>query len=80
MTSIMQRTAENTPTNEAALRGMPTETEEREMRYCASTTMPEMLKIMFQNHGERIHEIHATKCAKNVYHMKFIIEVENERK
>ena len=50
--------------------------EERELRYCAVLSLPQLVDMTFESHGSRVEEIHFVKVGPGVYRMKTKLEVE----
>ena len=50
--------------------------EERELSYCAVSTMAQLVNLMLESHGSRVEEIHFVKVGPGVYRMKIKLEVE----
>ncbi len=50
--------------------------EERELSYCAVSTMAQLVNLMLESHGSRVEEIHFVKVGAGVYRMNVKLEVE----
>lgn len=50
--------------------------EERELSYCAVSTMSQLVNLMLEHHGSRVEEIHFVKVGAGVYRMNVKLEVE----
>ena len=50
--------------------------EERELRYCAVSSLSQLVDMMLESHGSGVHELHFVKVGPGVYRMKAKLEVE----